>query len=166
MTSDEWDVVVNRRAASTVNGVVNARYAKATVNTVKGFVLFPDVYTHPDGLTPPVNINIAGFSVPFSGNVYNGDDWQAMEAAGAVFLPASGYREYTIYHDGSMGYWSTTHGILVGDALRAMLLNDGMILNGNERMWAQAVRPIYDADGSGAGTGGGITNLGIDNYVW
>ena len=43
---------------------------------------------------------------PFLGNTYTEEQWQKMEDAGAVFLPAAGYRTGD---DGSYGtYWSST----------------------------------------------------------
>ena len=92
MTKDEWDYLLNTREASTVNGTTNSRYAKATVNGVSGLILFPDSYTHPDGVTQPTNINNA--SIGYTSNSYSDDNWSAMESVGAVFLPVTGSRPY------------------------------------------------------------------------
>ncbi|MBQ9473218.1 MAG: hypothetical protein IJU81_02265 [Bacteroidales bacterium] len=109
LTQSEWNYVFNTRSASTVNGTANARYAKATVNSVAGVILFPDSYTHPDGVTQPTNINTSGAN--FTGNSYSTSDWTAMETAGAVFLPAAGTRYSTsVLYVGSGGYyWSSTY---------------------------------------------------------
>ena len=107
-TGSEWDYLIKTRSASTVNGVNNARYAKATVNSVAGVVLFPDSYTHPAGVTPPASINTA--NVNFTANSWSGDDWTKMEAAGCVFLPAGSYRNGTTITIAGTGgyYWSST----------------------------------------------------------
>ena len=108
LTSDEWAYLLNTRAASTVNSTENARYAKATVNNVSGLILFPDSYTHPDGVYPTFKINEA--DKYFYNNVYSGDDWLSMENAGAVFLPAAGIREGSSVSavNSSGRYWTST----------------------------------------------------------
>lgn len=111
LTIDEWDYVLNDRAASTVAETSNARYVKATVNGVSGVILFPDSYTHPATVTAPTSIGVP--TAAYSTNVYSTVDWSAMEAVGAVFLPAAGYRQGTTIGSsaGTQGYyWSTTYG--------------------------------------------------------
>ena len=108
--SGEWKYLLETRSASTVNGTTNARFCKATVNSVPGLVIFADTYTHPIGVTAPKNINFP--PAAFTGNSWSGDDWTAMEMAGCVFLPAAGYRSGATVNDaGTEGwYWSnSTH---------------------------------------------------------
>lgn len=109
LSPGSWDYLINTRPASTLNGVSNARYAKATVNGVAGIILFPDTYTHPIGVPQPANINACGAS--FTVNNYQGNNWKLMENAGAVFLPAAGYRVHTsIFDVDSKGYyWSSCY---------------------------------------------------------
>ena len=109
LTHEEWGYLFNTRSASTVNGTANARYAKGTVNSVAGVILFPDSYTHPDGVAQPTNINSSGAN--YTGNNYSTSDWTAMQTAGAVFLPAAGYRYgSSVYNVGSHGYyWSSSY---------------------------------------------------------
>lgn len=110
LTRDEWDYLMNRRAASTVDGTDSARYAEATVCGVKGLILLPDRFVRPASLVPIANINRNGFTLSFSDNVYTAEQWQQMEEAGAVFLPAAGFRGgtwlSTIGEGGS--YWAST----------------------------------------------------------
>jgi hypothetical protein len=87
----EWKYVFDIRSASTVNGVANARYAKAKVADVYGVILFPDIYLHPDGVTQPMGINQSD-NTGWNGNDYSATDFLLMQNAGAVFLPAAGYR--------------------------------------------------------------------------
>ena len=110
LTKDEWTYLFNTRSASRVNGVNNARYAKAKVNTVPGVILFPDSYTHPSGVTQPTGINQTG-NTGWNGNNYSASDFGKMAAAGAIFLPAAGSRSGTsVSGAGSNGYyWSTTN---------------------------------------------------------
>ena len=104
----EWDYLVNTRPCSTLNGVENARHAKAMVNGIAGLILFPDHYTHPEGVALPVNIN--AYASLFTDNEYTIEQWYDMEAAGAVFLPSAGSRDNTsVGGFGTNGlYWSTT----------------------------------------------------------
>ncbi len=107
--SGEWKYLLETRSASTVSGTANARYCKATVNSVPGLVIFPDSYTHPTGVTAPTKINSAA-NAPFTSNSWSGGDWTAMETVGCVFLPAAGYRlGASVSEDGTEGwYWSST----------------------------------------------------------
>jgi len=113
LSNDEWAYVVNTRSASTVGGTDNGRYAKAKVNDVQGLILFPDTYTHPDGVTAPTGVNATG-STGWNGNNYTAADWTKMESAGCVFLPAAGGRyNYSnptlVVNAGNLGnYWSST----------------------------------------------------------
>lgn len=110
LTRDEWDYLVNHRAASTVDGTDSARYAEATVCGVKGLILFPDQFERPNTLAPIVNINCNNFEISFGDNVYDADQWALMENAGAVFLPTAGFRGgtwlSTVGEGGS--YWAAT----------------------------------------------------------
>ena len=60
---------------------------QATVNNMHGYILLPDDWTTPAGLSfqsSPRN---------WTTNQYSGDDWTTMQNSGAVFLPAAGVRE-------------------------------------------------------------------------
>jgi len=109
LTSAEWTYLFNTRSASTVGGTENGRYAKAKVNDVQGVILFPDTYTHPDGVTAPTGVN-AEDATGWNGNSYTAADWTKMESAGCVFLPAAGTRNGTAMNGpGTYGYyWSAT----------------------------------------------------------
>ena len=110
LTRDEWDYLINRRAASTVDGTDSARYAEATVCGVKGLILFPDRFERPESIDSIVGINLNSFTLHFADNVYTVEQWALMEKAGAVFLPAAGFRGgtwlSTIGEGGS--YWAST----------------------------------------------------------
>ena len=115
-TGDEWVYIFNTRSASTVGGTANARYVAATVNNVKGIILFPDTYTHPSGVATPTGINTR--TTTFQTNTYSETAWQSMESAGCVFLPAAGHRSGTTVTLASTPYvgqnaygyyWSSTH---------------------------------------------------------
>ncbi|MBR6493292.1 MAG: hypothetical protein IKT13_05090, partial [Paludibacteraceae bacterium] len=98
LSKDEWEYILNTR-----DNHDNLR-GHATVNSVKGFILLPDNWTIPSGLSFTNSIE------NYTTNQYNGADWTAMESAGAVFLPAAGVREGAdIYQVNLYGwYWAST----------------------------------------------------------
>lgn len=108
LTQSEYTYLLTNRTTSTVCGTDNARYARATVNSVEGNILFPDAYTHPDGVADINNINVTDASN--SGNNISAADWAKMEAAGAVFLPQAGYKEYRYSYvgEGRGSYWTSS----------------------------------------------------------
>ena len=119
LTLEEWRYLLQTRLCSTVNGVANARYCMATVNNVLCLIIFPDNYIHPYNVTNPLYINNA--STGRGSQTYSSEDWQLMELAGAVCLPATGYRNGTTWiydrrtgydwssHFAITNYWSSTH---------------------------------------------------------
>ena len=101
MTKEEWEYLLEQRP----NCI--SRRGQATVYNVCGCVLLPDDWTCPAGLsfTPdPGN---------WTTNVYTFDQWLQMEYAGAVFLPAAGYRIEKYYYNLAINgveghYWSAS----------------------------------------------------------
>ena len=101
-----------------------------TVGGITGLVVLPDGWTTPQGVTftPSTEHGLEysregyykAYNYDFSTrNVYTFADWLKMEAAGAVFLPAAGYRtnvavDNSIDYEGY--YWSSSikerHGII------------------------------------------------------
>lgn len=112
LTNAEWGYLFNSRTpGNSVNGVSNARYTEATINTdgtaVNGIILFPDdaVMTSVSGVTwGSINSSSAW------GTKCTSAGWTALETAGCVFLPAAGGRDGTSVNDvGSYGkYWSSS----------------------------------------------------------
>ena len=87
LTQDEWVYLFQTREDA------SSKYGAAKVMHKPGIVLLPDVWTLPSdcGFTPGMLSSYDWNSVP-STNDYNYTTWPAMEAAGAVFLPAEGFR--------------------------------------------------------------------------
>ena len=160
MTAAEWQWLLwpkdgepnpgtNCRTSSTVNSVANARFAMAIVNSVNGLIVFPDIYTHPDGVTQPESINVK--DAHYTSNSYNVADWGKMEAAGAVFLPAAGYRSWykgsdtKLYSCGEWGvYWSRTCGSNAGNTQSGLMFHDSSLLTYQDlnRCRSQSVRLV------------------------
>lgn len=107
LSYDEWNYLLNTRPnASSLKGV-------AQVNGVNGLILLPDNWTCPSGVTFKSGFhNNHGVDYYAAYQTFTADQWQQMEAAGAVFLPASGacYSSsvyvYCVQYIGA--YWSAT----------------------------------------------------------
>ena len=101
LTRLEWDYVFHTR--TTISGI---RYAKAKVNDMNGVILLPDDWS--SDTYSLSNTNSGGAN--FSSNTISASQWNTLEQAGAVFLPAAGYRGGTSVDDvgGYGGYWSAS----------------------------------------------------------
>ena len=101
LTQPEWAYVFNTR--TTTSGI---RYAKANVNNANGVILLPDDWS--SSTYSLSNTNSSGAN--FSSNILTASQWSSLEQAGAVFLPAAGYRyETSVGNVGSQGnYWSAS----------------------------------------------------------
>ena len=111
LTSDEWTYLLDTR--TTTSGV---RYAKAeitdkiypgTTTTIKGLIILPDDWSTDYHALASTNTADAAFT----SNQITSTVWKnELEAHGAVFMPAAGYRMATsVYSYGDRGYyWSAT----------------------------------------------------------
>lgn len=102
LTSDEWSYIFNNRSCE-------IRYVKANINGVNGVILLPDTWSVSSNYSlNDVNSN----ETSYSSNIISHSDWtNELEANGAVFLPASGWRYKTsIDKVGTYGYyWTATY---------------------------------------------------------
>lgn len=81
----------------------------AQVNGVNGLILLPDDWTCPSGITfKSGHHTIVGIDYYATYQTFSADQWLQLEKHGAVFLPASGYREATnIFRvQDCGGYWA------------------------------------------------------------
>ena len=109
LTNSEWNYVLNTR--TTASGI---RFAKATVNDVKGLILLPDNWS---SSTYALNATNNSGNVQYNVNVISASDWIILQNAGAVFLPAAGSRLDTTISGYSITgsqyasgyYWSSVH---------------------------------------------------------
>ena len=140
LTYDEWRYVVfNRPNASSLKGV-------AQVNGVNGLILLPDNWTCPAGVTFNSGFHSNyGVESYASYQTFTAAEWSKLEAAGAVFLPASGGRYGSnVYNVQYFGYyWSATE----GNSYSAGYLrfdSDEALMNFNDRLNGQSVRLVKD----------------------
>lgn len=90
LSCDDWNYIFNGRPDA------YDKMGFANILGVDGMVLLPDDWTQPDGV----------FFDTFDVNEYSTEEWDAMEAEGAVFLPMTGWRygtEVWASEDGT--YW-------------------------------------------------------------
>lgn len=139
LTFLEWAYVLNTRPNCT------NLCGKATVNNIRGYVLLPDDWTLPSGLS------FTPSAADWTTNSYYADEWQEMEDAGAVMLVANGFR-YGATDIGSFGvlvmYWSATP--TTGNEYTAGcvgFMND-FIYTDNARSNGEGVRLVQDVTNS------------------
>ena len=100
LSKEEWEYLINKRDnASDLYGV-------AQVVGENGLILLPDNWVAPDGIIFKAGLQ-SKYSVCQS---FTLEQWEKMEDAGAVFLPASGYRigVFVSRIDSAGNYWSST----------------------------------------------------------
>ena len=126
LTSDEWAFIIGKRAHA------DKLFGLGRVDGVKGLILLPDKWTTPEnlsflsagesGLWWIIKNKYTGYieylpyaqgdGDDYTNNHYTLAEWEKMEEAGAVFLPAAGIRhvdEVSPYWVGERGYyWSAT----------------------------------------------------------
>ena len=148
------------RTSSTVNGIDNARYAKAKVGSINGLILFPDNYVHPYSVSAIVSSSINNRTLTMkasdvsSGNVsaYSTEEWDKMEAAGCVFLPTTGWRNDSFSIGNVPGgdweegdYWSSSPNADVTKASHLSIQQSNIYPNGGVARWrGEAVRLVRD----------------------
>lgn len=148
LTNDEWVYLFHGRTnAATLFGL-------GSVNGVNGTILLPDNWTLPagasftasttQGLEDQGSDYYNSNDNNFSHNTYTAEQWSKMESAGAVFLPAAGFR----YGDGSVNgvglggfYWSSTPN--GSEYAWALYFDSGAVLMSyDDRCGGQSVRLV------------------------
>ena len=105
LSIEEWKYLYHERKNA------EKLFALGTINGIAGMILLPDDWQLPEGATCQLptekgllwddNYNGGGYintntqANHYQDNIYTLEQWQVMEEAGAVFLPAAGYRENT-----------------------------------------------------------------------
>ena len=140
LTYDEWYYLrYTRTNADALCGV-------AQVNGVNGLILLPDNWTCPAGVTFKSGFHSnEGVGYYAAYQTFTAAEWSKLESAGAVFLPAAGYRGgsdvYIVQH---IGYYrsSTEDGSNFADCL--CFFSDEARMGSVLRRCGQAVRLVKD----------------------
>ncbi len=99
LSNDEWDYLLQTR-----NNAASL-YGFATIDNVAGLVLLPDAWA------TSANVSFKTGKGNYGKNVYTAEEWQLLEAAGGVFLPAAGLRNVAkISNVQTAGYYWTSTG--------------------------------------------------------
>ncbi len=140
LTYDEWYYVVfDRLNASSLKGV-------AQVNGVNGLIFLPDNWTCPAGVTFKSGFHSnCGVDYYAAYQTFTAEQWSKLESAGAVFLPASGYRDGSKVHGvrGGGSYWSATESNSIG-AYYLYFYSDEAYMSSGLRCYGQSVRLVKD----------------------
>ena len=117
LTSDEWTYLINKNGDYSkrlvrVNGEYKVPCGLGKIGEVNGLILLPDNW---DG-TVDADFEHYKSGATFNDNSYTTAEWQTMEAAGVVFLPAAGTRKYSpstsantvVEHVNKTGYYWTS----------------------------------------------------------
>lgn len=139
LSGEEWDYLLRVRAGATT------KCGTGNINGIGGLIILPDSWALPSGCTFH-----SGFGLNWTQNSYTLDQWEQMEAAGAVFLPAAGRRMgNTVYNVGEQGnYWSSTWSpnldLIYGVSFYS---NESSSVSGYSRISRAvggSVRPVWD----------------------
>ena len=138
LTADEWQYLLYVRTDAA------SKCGLATVLGVSGLVILPDDWQLPSGCS--FNASYSYYTV----NIYNSTQWSNMEAAGAVFLPAAGYRHSTtVYNSGTYGnYWSANmYNSDVSSSYRMRFLSGSLYSKSTGyRYYGHSVRLVRNSD--------------------
>ncbi len=101
LTSNEWLFLMGR----------SDKVALATVKGIKGILLLPDIASNGmDEWEMPESVSLNYDKTSYGNNTISESSWNTLEAAGAIFLPVTGYRQGTGHEGTSEGhYWSSTY---------------------------------------------------------
>ena len=148
LSKEEW-LYLSRREGKCGTG---------TVNGVGGLILIPDTWSQPGGC-PGFIAEYSEEQDVWGPNYYTATEWARMEASGAVFLPASGWRLQSqnsginniVTDVGIIGYYwsSTTHGSM--NSVAAEVMNISPEIQGGSDFnfhWSRnagaSIRPVME----------------------
>ena len=142
LTCGEWYYLLNTRTnASDLRGV-------AQVDGVNGLIFLPDNWVCPAGVTFKSGFHSISDFVDYYAayQTFTAAQWSKLEAAGAVFLPAAGYRigsdVYNVQYYGYFG--SATVGNGRGEAYYLSFYSGRAGMYVNFRFYGQSVRLVKD----------------------
>ena len=141
MTYDEWRYLLKFRTdAAKKKALATIENVGVQGTPMHGLLLLPDKWELPEGCAFQYGVNDG-----FETNVYSVEQWNKMESAGAVFLPAAGERDgVTVSMVGDYGcYWTTT-GYTLDSAYELYFLSDNYDFYPTNRATGHSVRLVME----------------------
>lgn len=113
MTQNEWEYLLEKRTnAASLKGVARIDIHQFGFEYANGLILLPDSWSCPGGITFNSGMGTLDSDAYATQQTFTLEQWKQLEAAGAVFLPAAGFRSATgvgvVQWEGA--YWSATSG--------------------------------------------------------
>ena len=147
LTNDEWEYLLNTRTnAENLKGTARIKLIEDGTQYVNGLILLPDNWTEIDGITFksgfPSEENVAAYAAH---QTFLISEWQMLEAAGAVFLPAVGTRSgvRVDYVQNISSYWSASPNDETGADCLYFASSEAVVAT-NGRCNGLAVRLVQD----------------------
>ncbi|MCQ2274545.1 MAG: hypothetical protein MJZ86_07120 [Bacteroidales bacterium] len=164
LNKTEWSYLMSSRGGNTptINGHAHCFSADVKVNGIPGILIFPDAFVWPNNVTNipsrfnhkiPVDINREDYDFDdpeydnWNGIDYNISEFQILQAAGCVFLPAAGYRYWqNFYRGNTLGQYASSEAWSREYQYSFYFEDFGQTIfyYGNERNVGQSVRLVQD----------------------
>ncbi len=145
LSHEEWYYLFNERTDAT------SKYGFAKISTtegdVHGIIILPDAFVDPNKNNGS-NAFVGSTTDGWNANKYTAENWALMEAAGAVFLPAAGFRdETTVKNVGSYGYYWSSSPDGEDGPYSVYFYSDYLDADYDDyRFWGQSVRLVRNAN--------------------
>ena len=154
LTRDEWEYVLSKRPdASTKRGVARINLSSDGTVYANGLILLPDTWTAPAGIT--FKSGVAGkrsLQAYADYQTFTLSEWQQLESAGAVFLPAAGMRstKQVLYAHQEVTLWTATY-YDATDVGQVDADSRSIGTYRSERYYGRTVRLVQDVKAVGTG---------------
>ena len=154
LTRDEWEYVLSKRPdASTKRGVARINLSSDGTVYANGLILLPDTWTAPAGIT--FKSGVAGkrsLQAYAEYQTFTLSEWQQLESAGAVFLPAAGMRstKQVLYAHQEVTLWTATY-YDATDVGQVDADSRSIGTYRSERYYGRTVRLVQDVKAVGTG---------------
>ena len=154
LTRDEWKYVLSKRPdAYTKRGVARINLSSDGTVYANGLILLPDTWTAPAGITFKSGVASEQSVQAYADyQTFTLSEWQQLESAGAVFLPAAGMRSTTqvLYAHRDVFLWTATY----DDATYVYQVDidsESIDTYLSERYYGRIVRLVQDVKAVGTG---------------
>lgn len=135
LSDGEWQFIMRHRTNA------EQKYSLAVVNGVHGCILLPDEWVCPTGLS------FVPQSFDWTTNVYSEAQWTLMELNGAVFLPASGFRNPSALLNYDCCIYQTVNSGTDFGNISFFINTEAYVPSpGHTRVLARSVRLVQDAN--------------------